>query len=274
MSPAQFHKKIYTYAESANRKLPWRKTTDPYKILVSEIMLQQTQAERVIPKYNNFIKQFPTFKKLSTAPLSELLAAWQGLGYNRRALSLQKTALEVVRKYKGKLPSDPTLLKELPGIGPATAASIVVYAFNLPFVFVETNVRTVFIHCFFADRTDVTDAELLPLVTKMMDKNNPRRWYNALMDYGVMLKKIHKNPSRASAHYTKQTTFKGSRRQVRGRIVKILTNKKSITLAKLIHEVDDLPQATSEALNTLITQLAKEGFLKRKNTMITLAKNI
>lgn len=268
MSPAQFRKKIYTYAESTNRQLPWRKTTAPYKILVSEIMLQQTQAERVIPKYLNFLKQFPTFKKLSTAPLADVLAAWQGLGYNRRALSLQKTAAEVTTKYGGKLPDDPELLKELPGIGPATAASIVVYAFNLPFVFIETNVRTVFIHCFFSDRTDVTDTELLPIVTKMVDRNNPRKWYNALMDYGVMLKKTHKNPGRASAHYAKQSSFKGSLRQVRGRIVKIMTDKKSITLTELTREVADLTQATPEVLNTLIIQLEKEGFLKRKDTAI------
>jgi A/G-specific adenine glycosylase len=271
MSPAQFRKKIYTYAEAANRQLPWRETTDPYKILVSEIMLQQTQAERVIPKYQAFIKKFPTFKKLADAKLADLLSAWQGLGYNRRALSLQKTAQIVVQKYKGKLPNDPERLQELPGIGPATAASIVVYAFNLPFVFIETNVRTVFIHCFFSDRTDVSDTELLPVVTKMLDRSNPRKWYNALMDYGVMLKKTHKNPSRASAHYIKQSTFKGSLRQVRGQILKIMTDKKSIPLKGLASELAELPQATPQIVDTLVTQLEKEGFIQRKGSSIFIA---
>ncbi len=271
MNPTQFRQKIYAYAASANRQLPWRETTDPYKILVSEIMLQQTQAERVIPKYKAFIKQFPTFKKLANAKLPDLLSAWQGLGYNRRALSLQKASKIVIQKYKGKVPNDPELLKELPGIGPATAASIVVYAFNLPFVFIETNVRTVFIHSFFSNRTDVTDTELLPIITKMLDRGNPRKWYNALMDYGVMLKKTHKNPSRASAHHTKQSTFKGSLRQVRGRIIKIITHKKNSTLEELTKETIDLPQASSDTLDTLITQLEKEGFLKRKGTRISIA---
>jgi A/G-specific adenine glycosylase len=242
---------------------------EPYSLNISKV--KKSTGRRAVPKYLNFIKQFPTFKKLSTASLAGLLAAWQGLGYNRRALSLQKTALEVVRKYKGKLPCDPELLKELPGIGPATAASIVVYAFNLPFVFIETNVRTVFIQCFFANRTDVTDAELLPLVTKMLDQSNPRKWYNALMDYGVMLKKKHKNPSRRSAHHTKQSSFKGSLRQVRGRIITTVTNKKSITLRALATALEDLEQATPTTLNTLIAQLEKEGFLKRKGETVCIA---
>lgn len=272
LSSPQLRTLLYIHAQKVNRQLPWRDTTDPYKILVSEIMLQQTQAERVIPKYLAFIQEFPDFKTLATAPLPKLLAAWQGLGYNRRALSLQKAAREVVEKYQGKLPPDPKLLEELPGIGPATAASIVVYAFNLPFVFIETNVRTVFIHLFFNNKTGVTDQELLPLVTKMIPPKEARRWYNALMDYGVMLKKEFKNPSRKSAHHTKQSRFTGSSRQVRGTILALLTKKSPRTLGELSQQLATLPQATPKTVNTLLVQLEKEGFLKKVGNKISLSQ--
>jgi A/G-specific adenine glycosylase len=267
----QLKKKLYDHARKADRRLPWRETTDPYKILVSEVMLQQTQAERVVPKYVAFIKAFPTFQHLADASLQQLLSAWQGLGYNRRALSLQKAAREIIEKYHGTLPQDPELLVELPGIGPATAASIVVYAFNLPHVFIETNVRAVFIHLFFNDREGITDQELVPLITTMLPKNEARKWYNALMDYGVMLKKQFKNPSRKSAHHTTRSRFSGSTREVRGKIVALLTTHSPRTLAQIKNELKNLPQATPEMVSTLLIQLEKEGFLKKTGTLISVS---
>ncbi|MEK7079017.1 MAG: A/G-specific adenine glycosylase, partial [Patescibacteria group bacterium] len=131
------------------RDFPWRNTTDPYHILVSEVMLQQTQVARVMVKFPIFIDQFSNFKELATASTKDILQVWQGMGYNRRALYLKKIAEIVITQYKGKLPDDPAILDTFPGIGEATAASIVAFAFNKPLVFIETNIRRVFIHLFF-----------------------------------------------------------------------------------------------------------------------------
>lgn len=252
----RFQATILKHYADCGRQFPWRETSDPYAIVVSEIMLQQTQAERVTPKYTAWLKQFPTFKKLATAPLPDILKAWQGLGYNRRAINLQRLAKEVVQKYGGALPRDPALVDELPGIGPATAGAIVTYAYNIPAPFIETNVRAVFIHFFFKDKTDVTDNELWPLVVKATPKDNPRQWNNALMDYGVKLKKEFKNPSRKSAHHVKQSRFEGSNRQVRGRIVALLLKNPELSASELSRLLDK-PLALIEQN---LAQLAKEGF--------------
>lgn len=256
VSIQSFQKTILDHYKKYGRDLPWRSTNDPYAILVSEVMLQQTQAERVIPKYMAWLKKFPTFKKLAAAPLPEVLKAWQGLGYNRRAINLQRLAEIVVVKYGGKLPQDPALINELPGIGPATAGAIVTYAFNRAAPFIETNVRAVFLHFFFRDREDVSDDELLPLVTKAVDTHNPRRWYNALMDYGVKLKKEFKNPARRSKHHVRQSTFEGSNRQLRGRIIKLLLENPELTSV----ELGIILNKAVAMIELNLTQLAKEGF--------------
>ena len=144
----EFRKMVLTYYADHGRDLAWRTTTDPYRILVSEIMLQQTQVERVTVKYPAFIAAFPDFPSLAGAPLSDVLAVWQGMGYNRRAISLQKCARRVVEEYDTSLPQDPEVLETFPGIGRATAASICAFAFNMPVIFIETNIRRVFIHFF------------------------------------------------------------------------------------------------------------------------------
>lgn len=251
-----FQTTILDHYKKHGRDLPWRKTSDPYAIVVSEIMLQQTQADRVIPKYKNFLTLFPTFAKLAKAPLPDVLKAWQGLGYNRRAINLQRLAKEVVQKYSNKFPKDPELVDALPGIGPATAGSIVTYSFNKVAPYIETNVRTVYIHFFFKGRDDVSDDELWPIVVKTVETKNPRRWYNALMDYGVKLKKECKNPSRRSKHHAKQSTFEGSNRQLRGRIVKLLLENPNLTSGELSQMLGKHPGI----IEINLAQLAKEGF--------------
>jgi A/G-specific adenine glycosylase len=262
----QLHKTIYVYYHAHRRDFPWRNTTDPYRIFVSEVMLQQTQAERVVPKYEAFIKQFPNFKKLATAPTRDVLSAWQGLGYNRRALALQKSAQIVTENYKGKLPDNPLALDALPGIGVHTAGSIAAFAYNYPSVFIETNIRSVFIHFFFKDQDDVTDKELLLLVEKMLDRDNPREWYFALMDYGVMLKKTLGNPSRQSRHHAKQSKFIGSRRQVRGQILKLLLgHPKGLALTAIKKHIGD----SEYEIDEIIGELYQEKFIiKRGNKWI------
>lgn len=255
-SSKQFQKIILDHYSEHGRVLPWRKTSDPYAIVVSEIMLQQTQAERVVPKYEKFLANFPTFAALAIAPLPTVLKAWQGLGYNRRAINLQRLAKEVAEKYNGVLPDDPELVDELPGIGKATAGSIVTYSYNKVAPFIETNVRAVYIHFFFPNRDDVHDNELWPIVAKTVDTTNPRRWYNALMDYGVKLKKEHRNPSRKSKHHIRQSKFEGSNRQLRGKIVKLLLENPEFSSDEVSIALD----APFELVEKNMIQLAKEGF--------------
>jgi A/G-specific adenine glycosylase len=210
------------YHRHGRHELPWRQTTNPYHILVSELMLQQTQVERVIPKYLAFLSEFPSVESLAQASLGSVLTSWQGLGYNRRAKYLQNTARAVVEQHGGVFPRQLAPLLELPGVGPYTAAAIRTFAYNEPEPLIETNVRTIFLHHFFPGREQVLDAELLPLITTSLYQPNPREWYAALMDYGSVLKKLLPNPSRHSKHHQKQSKFVGSLRQVRGEVLRLL----------------------------------------------------
>lgn len=221
------------YTQRGRHSLPWRKTQNPYRILVSEVMLQQTQVDRVLPKYKAFLKEFPTVHALAKAPLSAVLIAWQGLGYNRRAKMLHRCAQEVVRSHKGVFPREFVALLALPGVGPYTAAAVSAFAYNEPVPLIETNVRTVYIHHFFTGKDEVTDGEILALVVKTMSQEKPREWYWALMDYGSHLKKTVGNVNARSKHYIKQSTFKGSDRQIRGAILRILAQEGKLSRSKL-----------------------------------------
>ena len=196
------------YKSHARNHLPWRKTRDPYKILVSEIMLQQTQATRVVPKYKAFIKEFPTARALAASPLKRVLAAWSGLGYNRRAKYLWEAARGGTR-----------------GIGPYTANAVRVFAHNEPVTMIETNIRTVYLHHLFPKAKNVPDSKLISYMISVNEEVwrkgiEPRVWYAALMDYGSYLKTKYPNPSRRSAGHTKQKKFIGSDREIRGAILR------------------------------------------------------
>ena len=255
-----FRRKVLAYYEKNGRDLPWRKRVNPYHVLVSEIMLQQTQVERVIEKYKEFLAAFPNFAALAEAPLPKLLALWSGLGYNRRALALKALAQKVVKEHKGKLPSDQAQLLALPGIGNYTAGAVLAFAFNMSVVFMDTNVRRVYIHEFFQDQEGIHDDELTPLVEQTMDTADPRKWYNALMDYGTMLKQQHANPNRRSAHYTRQSPFVNSNRQVRGKILKVLVAEAPLTTAQIVKKV----AMDVERVKDNLIQMEKEGFVKKK----------
>lgn len=261
MTPAKvrkFQKTIWDYYRKNMRMFPWRETSDSYSILVSEIMLQQTQAGRVVDKYLQFLEAFPTFQALAEAPVSAVIVMWQGLGYNRRALSLQKLAKEVVNNHAGVLPRSYEQLIRLPGVGPATAAAIMAFAYNSPALYLETNVRSVYIHYFFPDKEKVADAELISLIQETHDIKNPREWNWAVLDYGNFLKKTM-NPSRKSAAYKKQSPFKGSRRQLRGQIISLLTQHKALTEKQLRTLLPFVPTLLYECL----LSLEKDGFIVR-----------
>ena len=260
LSVRKFRNIIYRHYHKNPRALAWRMTTNPYRILVSEIMLQQTQVERVSSKYKEFINTFPGFRSLSRAPLRNILEVWQGMGYNRRAVALRKIAETVISDFKGRLPSSEDELMKLPGIGRYTASAISTFAFNKPTVFIETNIRRVFIHFFFQERARVRDSEILPLVEKTLDRSNPREWYYALMDFGVMLKKKTENPNKRSAHYRKQSPFQGSNRQLRGMILRLLLRKPAISESEIIGELKSNPEKIKENLSAL----QNEGFVLRK----------
>ncbi len=261
-----FRELVWGHYRKHGRKLPWRETTDPYEILVSEVMLQQTQVSRVLSKYRKFLVAFPHIEALAAAPLRDVLQVWQGLGYSRRALALHRLASVVVERHGGTIPSDVETLKKLPGIGHATASAICAFAFNLPTVFVETNIRTVFIYHFFADAARASDKDILPLVAATLDSENAREWYYALMDYGVMLKEQFGNPARRSAHHVKQSAFEGSNRQVRGRVLRILTSRGSVAYENLHRELG----IARSRLASILQQLAEEGFITRANGAVGL----
>ena len=264
MSTKKFIQIVWEYYRTHKRDLPWRNTKNPYRIWVSEIMLQQTQVDRVIPKYKNFLKMFPTLPELAQAPLRDVLIAWQGLGYNRRAKLLHAGAQHIQKHHKGVFPKEN--LTTIPGIGPYTAGAIQAFAFNNAAPIIETNIRTVYTHHFFPNETSVTDAQLLPKIEQTLDVKNPREWYWALMDYGAYLKRSGIRINNKSKHYTKQSAFKGSKREIRGAILAALTDK-----PKTKHALQALFPERKTEVSTQVDVLYTEGFLEKKGRYYQLA---
>lgn len=249
------------------RDLPWRHTRDPYAIWISEVMLQQTQVTRVDGRWQRWLERFPTIEMLSQADKADVLEEWQGMGYNRRALSLLKAARMIVDGGTG-FPRDKRELVNLPGIGPATAAGIRAFAFNLPGTYLETNVRTVFLHELFPKQKDVPDKLISPLVEASCPQDDPRGWYYALLDYGAWLKRSVPNPSRRSRSHVRQSSFEGSHRQKRAEVVRILLAAKSggATVQEVATSLAYAEQKAGRSsiepayAEALLEELAKEGF--------------
>jgi len=255
---AALRRKVWAhYRKHGRHDLPWRMTTDPYRILVSEVMLQQTQVSRVLPKYQAFVKEFPSVEKLAKAKLRDVLVLWQGLGYNRRGKALRDAAQVVAELHGGCMPRDRKALEALPGVGPYTASAVCAFAYNEPVVMIETNIRTVLLHELLSGREQVPDAQLYELVEVLLPRARSRVWYWALMDYGAYLKGQGVRLNSKSKHYTKQSKFEGSDRQVRGAILQALTCG-SMTER-------DLAQKTKTAPARVRTQLHKlqnEGMVR------------
>lgn len=255
------------------RDLPWRRTRDPYRIWLSEVMLQQTQVPRVEARWDDWLGRFPTVEVLAAADDVAVLAAWQGMGYNRRALALHRAARAVVDLYGGAFPCDRAALLELPGVGPSTAAGILAFAFDRAAAYVETNVRAVFIHELFGDACEpVTDRQLAPFVEAACpaDGCDVRGWYYALLDYGAHLKKTVPNPTRKAKAYTRQSRFEGSVRQKRAELVRILLAARESGLVLTTEQVSALlaqeelasgrPAPDEGVAADLLEALAREGF--------------
>lgn len=271
-----FVHRVWSEGKEHHRDLPWRYIDDAYAVLVSEIMLQQTQVSRVEKYWPRFLKTFPTLDALASADTSLVLEHWQGLGYNRRALALKRTAEECALQFKGELPRTYDELLKLPGIGPATAGGVMAFAYQKPALYLETNVRTVFLHELFPHEEGVSDKTLEPLVLETCSKEDPRGWYYALLDYGAYLKSIMPNPSRRSKHHSKQSAFEGSKRQKRAELVRIVLGAPGISTAEAKRALDEFEQEkgrseiTEDLFQSLITDLSSEGFFTFNETTNTL----
>lgn len=274
-----FTAKVRREGERLYRDLPWRRTRDPYAVWVSEAMLQQTQVTRVDGRWQRWLERFPSVAALAAADQADVLAEWQGLGYNRRALALKRAA-EAVAEQGGDVPSDTQALLALPGIGPATAAGIRAFAFDLPAVYLETNVRTVFLHELFPEAEDVPDSAVRPLVEACVPERDVRGWYYALLDYGAWLKRTVPNPSRRSRTHARQSRFEGSRRQKRAALVRLLLEARETGLLGL--SLDDAatalgaqelaagrPEPAPGDVEALLDELTAEGFCRREGLFWT-----
>lgn len=280
----EFCELVWNKGEELYRDLPWRNLDDPYQVWLSEVMLQQTQVSRVITRWQEWLERFPQVEALAFASSADVLEAWQGMGYNRRALALKAAAEIIETSYRGVFPRSNKELQALPGIGPATAAGIRCFAFGLPDTYLETNVRTVLLHELFPDETAVPDSLLEPLVSLTCppassagDKGDacrgPRVWYYALLDYGAQLKRELPNPSRRSKHHSVQSKFEGSYRQKRSFILKqVLANPEGLGLSEIAVALNSFEERAGRRhlslaeVEAICAKLCAEGFMKAKGS--------
>ena len=253
MDTEEFRELVWSEARARYRDMPWRDEPSFYHVLVSEVMLQQTQVSRALIKFAEFMKAFPSIEHLASAPLADVLRVWTGLGYNRRAKFLWQAAQQVVVDGQPKTVKD---LERLSGVGKNTAGAIMNYVYQVATPFIETNIRTVYIHHFFADSFDISDKELIALVESTMDSEQPRQWFWALMDYGSYLKSTQGGRLNQSKHYKKQSPLKGSVREVRGQIIRVLASH-SMSEGTLRDAV-----SADERFESALSGLMKDGLVQ------------
>ncbi len=259
-----FTKTVWGYYEKYGRHdLPWRENTDPYSIVVSEIMLQQTQVSRVLDYYKNWKKIFPNWNKLAKAELRDVLKEWKGLGYNRRGKYLHDIAKRV---SQSQFPKDGRSLRDLPGIGEYTASAIEAFSFNHPSILIETNIRTAVIYHFFKNKNDVSDKEIRFVLEQCIKPGtkahkNPREWYWALMDYGSHLKQEVGNLNKKSKTYSRQTRFEGSSRQLRSQILHYIVEAGPVSTAQIKRVYGSTSR--SKEIESLLTALQDNNMIKK-----------
>lgn len=261
-----FRELVWQKSRELYRDMPWRRDTRPYYVLVSEIMLQQTQVDRVIPKFEAFIARFQDERELASAELGGVLRLWQGLGYNRRAKYLHDAAKMIMNEHGGVFPTDKKDIMRLPGVGANTMGAIYAYAFNQPSIFIETNVRAVYAHHFFGDRVDIDDKEIRAILEETVDAEHPREWYWALMDYGAWLKRHGAGSPGRSKHYVKQSALRGSVREVRGEIIRELSVM-DMTRSQLAKQV-----AKDDRFDKALGGLIRDGLVSQTGDILHLTK--
>lgn len=266
MTNDEFQELIWQKGRELYREMPWRQDTRPYYVLVSELMLQQTQVDRVVPKFYDFITAFPDEHTLAAASLADVLRQWQGLGYNRRAKFLHEAAKKVVYEWKGVWPDTVGELCRLPGVGPNTAGAMMAYIYNQSVVFVETNIRSVYFHHFFQHDKDVTDTQIRSVMEATLDFEHPREFYWALMDYGSWLKRQGLGKIATSKSYKKQPPLEGSVRQVRGRIIAALS-KGDLMIGRLANVVGH-----DERFEPALAGLVRDGLVMQQGDSVHLTK--
>lgn len=264
-----FRSSILDFYAHHGRQFAWRETSDPYRILLSEVMLQQTQTSRVEPKYELFLSLWPDFSSLAKAPLDELLFHWKGLGYNRRALNLRKSAL-LTERWGWTIPPDEMAIASLPGVGKATTAALLAFSYQKRSLYLETNIRRVLLTCFFSEEDQVKDKELEKLLALLVaDIEDVKSWYYALMDYGVLLKALLPNANTRSAHYTKQSVFENSNRQIRGQLIHLLADTGAKDSQQIVSILSRFEQ---ERILSCLADLQKEGFVQEKEGVYRIPK--
>lgn len=273
MTIPKFQKTILDWYKENRRDLPWRRTKNPYRIMVSEIMLQQTQVSRVLPKYKEFLLMFPTVQALAESKDSDLLTVWSGLGYWRRARFLKEACKTIIKNHGGKFPKDVPTLLTLPGIGPYTAGAISCFAFGNTNAFIDTNIRRVYLHFFFSDKTEVKDSAIIPIAERAVIKEDPREWHWALFDYGALVLK-DKKINRKSRHYAKQSKFIGSFRSYRAQTLRYIlaTEKKRVNIEELEDFLEDLLRKDERDFSPaeILTSLEQDHLITRKKNVVTL----
>jgi A/G-specific adenine glycosylase len=268
---ARVQRRLLDWYAASGRDLPWRRTRDPYAILVAEVMLQQTQVDRVIPRWHAWLERFPTTHALARASRADAIRAWQGLGYNLRAVRLHAIACQVVAEHAGELPQTVAGLLSLKGVGRYTAGAVACFAYEQPVAMVDTNVRRVLSRVF-----DVDPSAVDSIADALVPPPAAYAWNQALMDLGATICRAQRpmcllcplvtdcGGPRASAPSPKPTTeFRGSQRYYRGRVVDFLTrlpHGETVSVEALASQT--APPAERQRLIDLIGQLSSDGLLK------------
>lgn len=266
ITPSQikrFHKKIFSYYAKNKRELVWRKTTDPYKILLSELMLQQTQVSRVEHYYIEWTQHWPTIHELAKASRSEVLKMWMGLGYNNRAVRLHKAAQVISTTYKGDVLAAMKNYTEIPGVGRYTAHAVQIFADNADMVTVDTNIRRILLHEFSLPE-ESTDDELWTLAQRCLPKGESREWHNALMDYGAQFLTAKTTGIKPKTH---QSKFKGSDRQIRAQILRLLLDKPQTIIA-----LQSSLKIQEDRLYTILSKMKRDGLVTQKSNTYKLVE--
>jgi len=252
----EFQKKVFSFYQKNKRDLPWRKTTDPYKILLSELMLQQTQVNRVILYYEKWITRWLDIHALASASLAEVLQAWMGLGYNTRAINLHKAARKIVTEFDNDVLEAMKQYKEIPGVGRYTSQAVQIFSTNADIVTIDTNIRRIFIKEFHLPEK-VSDKELWMLAEQCLPKGRSREWHNALMDYGALHLTSQKTGIKPK---TQQSRFEGSDRQIRARILRCLLND---TMS--LSELKKTFRIEQKRLRRILDKMVTEKIIVNKN---------